>query len=117
LYTIQYYILKYTVVYTIVPVYTSFLYYSILQHIYRSMLHTILYYSTNLYYTTVYIIVYTILNTIVYYVLYGTVVLICIMQYFYTEIRTNTAEIVLGPPIAFDVFCSKIIYKSPFWIA
>ena len=75
------------------------------------MLHTILYYSTNLYYTTVYITVYTVLNTVVYYVLYGTIVLICIMQYFYTEISTNIAEFVLGPTLGFHVFSSKIIYK------
>ena len=46
-----------------------------------------------------------------YYVLYGTIVVIGIMQYFYTEISTNTAEVALGSPIGFHVFCSKIIYK------
>ena len=71
------------------------------------MLHTIPYYSTKLYYTTVYIVVYTILNTTVYYVLYCTILLICTMQYFYTVINTNSTEILLGPPIAFHVFCSK----------
>ena len=49
-----------------------------------------------------------------YYVLYGTIVLICIMQYFYTEISTNTAEIALGSPIGFKIISkiSKIITNT-----